>query len=177
MANGDSYYPEAHPWCLEKNLTMLGTSDIHAPATDREITPQEHRTMTLVFARDRDIEAVKEGLVAGRTAVWYQNQLIGGKKYLDAMFRAVVQVAEPSRREGETVWVAITNNAELDIRMRRSGSVGPATLALPAKTTNIVQAKVGREEKTAKLLYIVENFLIGPEKGLHITLTVPLPLP
>lgn len=177
VANGDSYYPEAHPWCLEKNLTMLGTSDIHGPATDRDITPEEHRTMTLVFARDRDIVAVKEALVAGRTAVWYQNQLIGGRKYLDAMFRAVVQVAEPSRREGETVWVAITNNGEMDIRMRRSGSVGPATLTLPAKTTNIMQAKVGREEKTAKLSYIVENLLIGREKGLPVTLTVALPQP
>ena len=174
VANGDTYYPEAHQWCLEKNLTMLGTSDIHGPATDREIRPQDHRTMTLVFAEGRTVEGVKDALVAGRTAVWYQNQLIGGKKYLDAMFRAVVQVVKPSRRGDKTVWFAITNNGELDIRMRRSGSVGPATLILPAKTTKTVEAKVSREEKAAKLSHIVENLLIGPEKGLPIDLTVPL---
>jgi hypothetical protein len=179
VANGDTYYPEAHQWCLEKNLTMLGTSDIHGPATDREIeiTPRQHRTMTLVFAKGKTIEGVKDALVAGRTAVWYQNQLIGGKKYLDAMFRAVVQVAEPSRRQGRAVWFAITNDGELDIRMRRSGSVGPATLCLPAKTTKTVPAKISRGEQTTKLSYIVDNLLIGPEEGLPVTLTVRLPPP
>ncbi|HID77044.1 MAG TPA: histidinol-phosphatase, partial [Planctomycetaceae bacterium] len=31
VANGETYYPEAHRWCLEKQLTMMGNSDIHGP--------------------------------------------------------------------------------------------------------------------------------------------------
>ena len=31
VANASTYFPEAHAWCLEKNLTMLGNSDSHNP--------------------------------------------------------------------------------------------------------------------------------------------------
>ena len=54
VANGDFYYPEALQWCLDKKLTMLGTSDIHQPIqTDIDFDKGEHRTMTLVFAKER----------------------------------------------------------------------------------------------------------------------------
>ncbi|MHC4325923.1 MAG: PHP domain-containing protein, partial [Planctomycetota bacterium] len=53
VVNGGSYYPEAHQWCLEKNLTMMGNSDIHQPATLLETSPDNHRSITLVFARER----------------------------------------------------------------------------------------------------------------------------
>ncbi len=32
VCNEDTYYPEAHAWAIEKNLTLVGNSDIHAPA-------------------------------------------------------------------------------------------------------------------------------------------------
>ena len=31
VANGKKYSPEAQRWCMEKKLTMIGTSDIHQP--------------------------------------------------------------------------------------------------------------------------------------------------
>jgi hypothetical protein len=31
VVNGRAYYPEAHQWALDKNLTMLSNPDIHAP--------------------------------------------------------------------------------------------------------------------------------------------------
>ncbi|NIP53060.1 MAG: histidinol-phosphatase, partial [Phycisphaerae bacterium] len=43
VANGDSYYPDGHKWCLEKGLTMMGTSDIHDPSLITETTPGNHR--------------------------------------------------------------------------------------------------------------------------------------
>ena len=51
VANGGHYFPDAHEWCLDRNLTMLGTSDIYQPDLNERTTPESHRTMTLVFAK------------------------------------------------------------------------------------------------------------------------------
>jgi hypothetical protein len=66
VANGSTYYPQAHQWCLDKNLTMIGSSDIHEPAVDVAYTPQQHRTVTLVLAKERSVEAIREAVFAGR---------------------------------------------------------------------------------------------------------------
>ena len=89
VCNGDEYYPEAHAWCLEKGLTMLGNSDIHDPDLRRQSTAADHRTMTLVMAKERTLDGLKEALVAGRTAVWYHEQLIGRREILEPLFAGV----------------------------------------------------------------------------------------
>ena len=33
-----------------------------------------HRPMTLVFVKEKNIPALKEALIAGRTAVWFENK-------------------------------------------------------------------------------------------------------
>jgi hypothetical protein len=175
IANGDSYYPEAHQWCLEKNLTMVGNSDVHQPVTDYATSPEDHRTITLVFAKDKSIKALKEALVAGRTAVWWKGQLIGRQKYLDAMFKTAVQIGAPHLRQNETIWFEITNNSDIDVRMQRTRQHGPEKLTLPANATTIVKTEINAESAQTKLRYQATNFLIAPGKGLPVDLIIPLP--
>ncbi|HYW80759.1 MAG TPA: hypothetical protein VE890_14355, partial [Thermoguttaceae bacterium] len=73
IANGGSYYPNAHRWCLEKNLTMLGNTDIHDPDLRQASTTDDHRTMTLVFVKEKTLDGLKEALQQGRTVVWYED--------------------------------------------------------------------------------------------------------
>jgi hypothetical protein len=175
VANGDSYYPEAHRWCLDKNLTMLGTSDLHQPVIDYATSPEDHRTMTLVFAKEKSVKALKEALVAGRTAVWWTGQLIGRQKYLDAIFKAAVQIDTPHHRQNDTIWFEITNNSDINVQMQRAGQHGPEKLTLPANATTIVKTKINGESAQAKLTYQATNFLIAPSKGLPVDLIIPLP--
>ena len=66
MVNGPEYYPLAHQWCIDKKLTMIGNSDVHNPmAMDYEFHKGEHRTMTLVFAKEKSIASIKEATVDG----------------------------------------------------------------------------------------------------------------
>jgi hypothetical protein len=174
VANGDSYYPEAHQWCIEKNLTMMGNSDMHGPATNSEAAPDKHRTITLVFAKERTSEAIKEALVAGRTAVWYKNQLIGEKQYLEPMFKAAVQVEKPSGRQDRKAWFKVTNNFQMDIQMERTGRKGPPTIILPANDSITVKARIKSGRRKATLSYLATNFLIAPGEGLPVDLTVTL---
>ena len=97
VCNGETYFPTAHKWCLEKNLTMLGNSDIHDPDLRKRSTADDHRTMTLAFVTEKTPAALKEALLAGRTAVWYKDQLIGRQEQLEPLFYGAVQI-QVSRR-------------------------------------------------------------------------------
>jgi hypothetical protein len=178
VVNGGSYYPEAHQWCLEKNLTMMGTSDIHQPATLLETTPENHRSMTLVFVRERNIKGVKDALVAGRTTVWFEDQLIGRKKYLDAIFKESVVIGKPYNKYKDTIRVEIKNSSDIAIDLERAGTLGPGKLTLAANATTILRTGIGAKADKApaqvELSYIARNFLIAPGKGLPVTLTIHL---
>ncbi len=174
VANGGSYYPEAQQWCLEKNLTMMGNSDIHQPDLALETTPENHRTMTLVFARERSQDGVKEALIEGRTAVWLTNQLIGRREYLDALFDGAVEVGKPYRVSKGTIWVELRNHSDIDVDMERTGKRGPSTLMLPANATILLKTKVDENAERADLSYLVRNFRIAPDKGLPVTLKIDL---
>ncbi|MCF7976172.1 MAG: histidinol-phosphatase, partial [Phycisphaerae bacterium] len=138
VANGNSYSENAHRWALEKNLTMMGNSDIHAPESDLPYTSDVHRTMTLVLAREKTIPALREALRAGRTIVWVQNQLIGRKPCLEALLGACITVNPPHlRRDNKdknesTIWFEVGNTSPVTLNLQRTGKTGPGQVTLPA---------------------------------------------
>ncbi len=172
VANGDDYYPEAHRWCLEKNLTMLGNSDIHDPDLLEQNLHAKHRTMTLVFVKERSLAGLKESLLAGRTVVWYKDQLIGRKEWLDPLFHACVRVDPPHLRGKDAVWVVLRNVGEVDIQLRRSGKVGPEKLTLPARSTSLVKVGTSQPAQPVELAYTATNWLVAPGAGLPVTIAL-----
>ncbi len=170
VCNGASYYPTAHKWCLEKNLTMLGNSDIHDPDLLQESTAEHHRTMTLVFAKARTPEAVKEALFAGRTAVWWQDQVIGRSEYLEPLFTGAVRLAAPPLRGGKTSWLQYHNSCDVDIQLERRGGNGPAKLTLPARTTTLVRVNTSAPDTPLDFQYTATNLVIAPKTGLPVVL-------
>lgn len=173
VCNGDQYYPDAHRWCLDKGLTMLGNSDIHAPDLNGASTPGAHRTMTLVFVKERTLESLQEALQAGRTAVWYGDQIIGRRELLEPFFQACVRVAPPHLRAKNAVWTKIENTCDLDVKLQRTGGGGPAEIVLPARTTSLVKIGVADPAAPGELSYAATNFLIAPEEALPVTLEIP----
>ena len=170
VCNGPSYYPTAHRWALDKNLTMVGNSDIHSPDLNRRTTPEEHRTITLVFATERTLGALKEALVKGRTAVWFKNQLIGRSEFLKPLFHQSVSMAPPHLRGPDVVWVKIHNACDVEITLKKTQGPGPAQLVLPARATSLVKVPVKDPAKPLELSYTATNFLIAPGEGLPVVL-------
>lgn len=167
VANGGAYYPLAHEWCLEKDLTMLGNSDIHAPSIEHKYIADKHRSLTLVFAKERTEKSVREALDAGRTAVWYKNTLIGKEKYLAGLFAEILKVSDLKVESG-VINCKLTNTALIDLEMERVGLHGPRMLTIPAKSS--VNFKL--EGETLK--YYVKNFLVSPQKSLLAEFSVKL---
>lgn len=171
VANGDGYHLNGHKWGLEKNLTMLGASDMHAPSLIGETTPENHRTMTLVFAKEATPEALKEALVKGRTAVWYKDQLIAGEDFLHAIFVAAVKVTDVHRRGDRKIFLEIANYCDLNIKLQRTGMVGPEEFLLPAMDKTTMKIRVQNGVRNIALSYVASNMLVAPGKGLPVKLT------
>jgi hypothetical protein len=171
VANGDEYFAQAHRWCLEKKLTMLGNSDIHDPDLRRESSSKDHRTMTLVLAKDRSAACLKEALEAGRTIVWYKDQLIGREELLCPFFAACIEVRKPTVRTNGHQFVEIENKCQADICLERTGEGLYRELVLPAKSTVLLKLPAAdtQFQCTAK------NFIVAPGQGLAVTLTIPSP--
>lgn len=175
VANGGTYYPQAHQWCLDKNLTMLGNSDIHQPSLYEIYTPLEHRTVTLVLAKERSIEAIREALFAGRTVVWYKNQLVGRETYLRPIYEASVSVSKVHQIQDNAGRFIVSNASMLDLEFERSGKAGPAKISVPARSSVLVKAAMGENGSAQTLSYVVKNLLIAPDKGLPVSIKVAAP--
>ncbi len=86
------YSEEALDIALKNNLTIMGTSDIHGLIDWLFKVPDDngsenknlpgHRPITMVFAKSKDKKSIKEALFEGRTAVFYNEMLIGKEEYL-----------------------------------------------------------------------------------------------
>jgi hypothetical protein len=129
--------------------------------------------MTLVFAEERTIPALKEALVQGRTAVWFKKQLIGKQEYLEAIFNAAVTVTDIEYGHDNLVTLRLKNAADIDFEMDRTGQIGPESLSLPAGAEALIRTKVFDSATPVELEYVVRNLLIGPDKGLPVRMTVP----
>jgi predicted metal-dependent phosphoesterase TrpH len=175
ICNGGSYYEYAHQYALDKGLTIVGDSDIHRPSTGLRDFDSQHRTLTLVFARERTVAGVRDALFAGRTAVWFEDQLIGPEPELSQMFANSVQVCPPHHQNGKRTWVAIRNGCELNIELERVGDKGPRNIRLPALRTTLVRFDVPIGELAGGLVYQTGSFLVGPNQPLRVKLVVPPP--
>lgn len=177
IVNDREYYPKAFQWCLDKNITMLGNSDVHHPIQMAwDFQNGEHRPMTLVFATEKTEKAIKEALLAGRTAVYNRNNLLGRDEYLKPIFEASVQTATFSPRKGE-LNVQVHNSSCITFELRAAGKVDnitfPGRLTLHAGKTALAKIKAEEEKPFPEkilLPYTVRNLLLAPGKGLPVML-------
>ena len=150
-------------------------SDIHDPDLRKASTAADHRTMTLVFVKERTLPSLKEALLAGRTVVWYKDQLIGREELLRPFFDGCVRVLKPTVRSKTNVTVEVQNLCDADIILERPGKAGPVKTTLPARSTFLLKVSISDPKKPVELKYTASNFLIAPATGLPVTLRIPGP--
>ncbi len=184
VVNGNTYDPIAHQWCIEKNLTLLGNSDIHNPiGMDYELQNRKHRPMTLVLAENSSIESIKAALFARRTVIYLENNLIGDAKYLKPIFDNSIQIKYPEieiKGKNRNV-IQIQNNSDLDYELVPNGQtdeVSVEKVVLFAGKTSLLHLKGVSDtaigEKNIQLPFTVQNLWIAPEKGLPVEINVKI---
>lgn len=173
IANGNSYYPRAHRWCLDRNLTLLGNSDIHEPDLRTANTSADHRTCTLVFTNTEGTEGIRQALIARRTAVWYADRVIGRREWLEPLAAACFQVDPPHHRAGNDVWFKVHNRSPFALKLTRTAGPGPQKAEIAAHTTSLFKVRLPDPATPTPLAYTIDNFEIEPAIGLPVTHTLP----
>jgi 3',5'-nucleoside bisphosphate phosphatase len=185
IVNGADYDPIAHQWCLDRQLTMLGNSDVHDPiGFDYTGGGNDHRPVTLVFAKERTVEGIKEALFARRTVVYSGGKLIGEAEYLAPLFQGSIEVANPVvriRGKGRAL-VQIRNKAPVDFECRLSPKLPeadvPSKLTLTAGRISLLEVRCVSDRVTGELeipiACRVTNLLVAPSRGLSASLRLKI---
>lgn len=178
IVNYREYYPEAFAWALEKNLTIMGNSDIHGSIFQEYISSGPvKRPLTLVFARERSVEGVKSALKEGNTAVLFDGNLYGRQEWLKALFAACVgQEVNAAASGSEQHSIFLTNYSDIDFRLipgkdaMKNHLIYP--LDLPAHSTivlSVTPRQLGGPGKLSfPLGFTVDNMFVAPEKKLEV---------
>lgn len=179
VINERAYYPEVFQWCIDKNLTMLSNSDVHDPVNMFwEMNRHDFRPITLVFAEERTEDGIKEALLAGRTAVYAKNLLLGREKYLSEIFDKSILLNKKSLAINGRQWVnvMIRNNSSIPyilVSKKKFDEIRfeDELILAPNKTVILEIGGTDKEREgnqKLKLVFEVENAKIGPDKNLTV---------
>lgn len=177
VANGHGYSEETFQAALDHDLVILGTSDIHGLIDyDYDLAGGEHRTVTLVLARERSADAIREALVAGETAALYLGHVIGR----EAQVRAVVEgaltlVPGTLGKDSQVLPITLRNDAPIRMIVRNVGtkrfSNASDVVVVPAHSE--VELRLSASPDPAEVVLPIEviNAFVGPGVSLRTELT------
>jgi len=194
IANGSgAFSEEALQIALEHNLTFIGNSDIHDPVglQDENPPPSErrngsHRTLTLIFAKEKTEPALKEALRERRTVVWWDNILIGRNQWLVPLVEASItattsgylppEVKTEDPAKASVINIELKNSSDADYLLRNLSPFSMTShidvLTVPAHRTTRIQVKTKERLPRVVLPFEVLNALVAPRTHPTITLTV-----
>jgi len=166
--NGNEYYPLVMTFCRTHNLAVIGNSDNHGVISETYAAPATtHRPVTLVFAKERTHDSLKEAMFAGRTLAYFGDMLAGKEEYAKPFFWQCISIGKPYFGNDRNIYFEITNNSDIPFTLANGPAGAPATIAIAANSiTRVVLSK----KVTAPLIYDVKNVIIGENEVLKAEL-------
>lgn len=175
VINGTGMHMKALDWCIDKNLTVMGTTDIHNLISLSYDNTRDyvHRTMTLVMAKDRSPESIREALDAGRTVAWASKYLAGKEENVRNLFNACVKLmpshfSEKRNNGTEVKYYQIRNNSDLYFEMELTSGNGTKRIVLYPESSQIITADGGQNSLT----YDVVTTYVRSNKHLSVNLAL-----
>ena len=164
--NHSDSYPVVLDMCREHKLAVMGNSDNHTVISEAYPKPQNiNRPMTLVLAKERNHDALKEALFAGRTLVWFRDTLAGKEEYARPFFYECVTTGRPFFQNSRNVFFEVTNACDIPFILVNGPPKAPPSVVLAANSrTRMVIAK----NLSLPLTYDVKNVLTGGKDVLRI---------
>ncbi len=173
--NEYEWYPEALQWALDKDLSIMGNSDIHDVFNkkyNRDLFPV--RPVTLVFAKERTEESLKEAMFARRTATLFFNKLIGPKEFIEPLVKLSIQVSKPFLHQDGFIYFEVKNNSDIEfslLKVEKDDSGLPAKIILPRKCAVVAKVKqVAGQPHTYS--FQLQNVLAGVEQYGSLSFTI-----
>jgi hypothetical protein len=173
--NNLTYSGEALELAQEHKLTLLGTSDVHGLVDWSYNIPEGgHRPVSLVFAKEKNEEAMKEAMENRQSAVWFKNTLVGPQEFLGPLVKASLEIKH--RSIGPVPILQIHNHSDADYILLNTSNYTLHNFApvftLKAHETTPVMVKTLEELDSFELTFKVLNAFTGPNEHAEIKLSV-----
>ena len=175
VINGFGFHMKALDWCVDKGLTVIGSSDSHnlVESTYDFNHNYIHRTMTLVFARERSEAAIREALIAGRTVAWAGKYIAGKEDNVRNLFNASVELAKSHFKESAKAGVTanyyeLRNMSDLYFELELRNGKGTGKVTLYPKSIQVISAESGQ----SSLTYEVMTAWVRSDKHLVVEFTL-----
>jgi predicted metal-dependent phosphoesterase TrpH len=143
VVNGGTFYPHIVRRCIDEKLTMFANTDEHGMTAHRFTTQGQHRTMTLIFAKELTEKAIKDAILKRRTLAYAGGCLIGEEMWLNEFLNAAVEckMMKEDTKKGSRTY-ALTNMSSIAYTLCR----GKLVYKLEPFKTLIVS--IGKNKKT-----------------------------
>ena len=120
VMNSSEFYPGIIDRVQERGLFIAANSDIHgATAVDYRLTGSD-RPMTLILARDKSMESIREALESNRTIALGYGELCGEEGLLAELFQASITFDELNVTEKNKV-LQLTNKTSIPYLIQLEG--------------------------------------------------------
>ena len=178
VVNSGVYNILAHRMAMKYNLTFLGNSDEHYDLYPRYA--DTHRPMTLVFAKEKTAESIKEALMARRTAIYIDDFIIARQQEAESFFKSAVQLSSKRiNRKGEPILeIKLANNSDIPFKVKASAQYdieqypgGQLTL-FPHQTSTLILKAIWKYPAEVPLKLEVHNILVSADESLKTTFSI-----
>jgi predicted metal-dependent phosphoesterase TrpH len=173
--NESTYSDEALQIALDHNLTIIGTSDIHG-LVDWQFNIQEggHRPVTLAFAREKTEDELKKAIEQRRTAVWFDNTLVGNQEFLSPLIEASLKVSRLGQSPVQTLMIENKSDADFILQNLSEYTLHnkASVFILKAHETTRLEVKTIETISPISLRFRVLNAFTAPREHPEIAISV-----
>lgn len=178
VVNDVNYSDEALKIALENNLTLIGTSDIHGLIDWQYNVPEGgHRPVTLVFAKERTENGIKEALENRRTVVFFNDILIGRSEHLLPLLESSITIENIEYDKDDIILkVTLKNNSNCNFTLQNKSDFTlhrhSDLVELKSLSTLELEIKTINKLSKAELKFEVINAVTAPAKHPEIKLEI-----
>ena len=180
VANDQTFSIEALQIALDNNLTIMGNSDIHKLIDwDFKVNKGGHRPVTLVFAKERTAESIKDAMMNRRTVAVYKDLLIGRDEFLIPLIESSLKVTSAKYiGKYNVLGVEIENLSSTDITLQNQTGYtlhnNNDMILLKAGEKTTVEVKTIERKPDVSLRFLVLSAVNAPNKHPSITIKTPV---
>jgi len=156
--NNDEFYPRALAWAVDKNLAVVAASDVHGIVEQGTLKSNgAMRPMTLVLAKERSLDGIREGLEARRTIAFFAGNIAAKEDLAKWLTDACLTIKRVFSNEKNDFYT-MSNSSSIPFRMVFNGN----RYELPGLSTISFKTPKG----TKKIVVKFENIIIYENKVL-----------
>ena len=166
--NDSEYYPLVMTFCRQYNLAVIANSDCHGVISEIYTRPEyTNRPMTLVFAKERTLDALKEAMFTGRTLAYFGDMVAGKLEYAKPFFYQCISVRKPYTGNDRNIYFEVINKSDIPFYLVNGPAGAPASIKLSANSVTRVAVS---KKVTVPLIYDVRNVITGENEVLKAEL-------